>query len=180
MKRLHPKVVIQRTSPNQSARSGPIQAIVLHSTESHNRPGTSDLEGVSSWLCNPSAQASAHVVVDADGLSARLVGDDKKAWHCAAYNSATLGIEQVGFAAQGKAAWLRDGRELEETARWIAHFSKKHNIPIRPGKVGQGQVTRSGVLTHAQLGVEGGGHHDPGDYPLRKVLRRAKSIRRRL
>lgn len=178
--RLHPKIMFEDNSPNQSERSDRIRAIVLHSTESHTRPGTDDLYGVASWLCNPASQASAHVIVDDDGTSARLVPDERKAWHCAAYNSATLGIEQIGFAAQGKKAWLADRRELDETARWIAHWSRKHGIPIRRGKVSGGQIVKPGVLTHAQLGIEGGGHHDPGSYPIRRVLRRAKQIKRKI
>jgi hypothetical protein len=181
-RRLRPKVVIQQNSPNQSERTPGIKlaAIVIHSTESHNRPGTSDLLGVAGWLCNPQAQASAHVIVDADGHTARIVPDHRKAWHCGSFNSATLGIEQIGFAAQGKDEWLEDGRELWETARHIARWSMKFNIPLRRGKVSGVNVTKSGILTHGDLGTAGGGHTDPGAYPIVKVIERASEIKRLL
>jgi N-acetyl-anhydromuramyl-L-alanine amidase AmpD len=153
----------------------PISLIVIHSTESHNRPGTGDLEGVAGWFANPAAQASAHVITDADGQSARCVPDSTKAWHCVSYNSPALGIEQVGQAAQG--SWAE--AEWTETARWVAQWSHDHNIPIRRALVVGGRVLRSGVTTHHRLGTFGGGHFDPGPkYPMRKMLRKAREIKR--
>ena len=179
-KRLKPKVVVREDSPHQSTRSAgvPLNLIVIHSTESHNRPGAGDLEATGNWFSNPAAQASAHVCVDADGLSARFVPDRRKAWHCAAYNSASLGIEQIGFAAQGWRAWRGNEAELLETARWLADWSLKHDIPLRRALVRSGSVLRSGVTTHKKLGVLGGDHSDPGSYPMRWVLRHARKIRR--
>lgn len=171
---LFPNVVIRRDVANQSSRNGiKPTLIVIHSTESDNRKGSTDLAAIASFFDNPSVQASSHVVTDADGHSARMVDDDRKAWHCAGYNSVSLGIEQVGRAAQG--AW--QDKEVEETARWIAYWSNKHSIPIRKGQVSNGRVVRSGVLRHSDLGAIGGGHHDPGpSYPFEKVLRRARVL----
>lgn len=173
--RLHPDVIVRRTSPNVSTRSAAISLIVLHSTESSNVAGSADLEGVAGWFANPASQVSAHVITDADGHSARCVDDAAKAWACEEFNSASLNIEQVGHAAQSH--WSR--REWLETARWIAEFSHDHGIPIRAAAVSGGEVVRSGVTTHAALGVAGGSHHDPGsDYPLEEVLHEARRIKR--
>lgn len=176
--RLTPRVMIDRKVRNRSSRGGVKPAIiVLHSTESHNREGTDDLASIASWFDNPASQASSHVVTDADGFSARLVPDEEKAWTCAGYNALSLNIEQIGFA--GASIWSH--AELDETARWIAKWSLKHNIPIRRGRVFQGRVLRKGVVTHKQLGQLGGGHVDPGDsYPVKRVLARAKEIKTRL
>jgi hypothetical protein len=145
--------------------------IVLHSTESHDVPKSAqDLEAVAGWFQNPAAQASSHVIVDADGNSARCVPDSGKAWTCAAFNSASLNIEQIGFASFGWLGWRKRSREIRESARWIARWSRKYDIPIRRAKVHTDRVMRSGVTTHAALGVAGGGHSDPGPYPLRRVL----------
>lgn len=170
-----PSVVLTRISPNRSARSGPIQLIVLHSTESDNiEASDADLAGVAGWFANPASQVSAHVITDADGHSARCVADAEKAWHVAAYNSAALGIEQIGRASQS--VW--GSSELMETARWIALWSRRHEIPIQHGAVSGGTVTRPGVVTHADLGAAGGGHTDPGSaYPLHAVLEQAKHFR---
>ena len=44
MSRYRPNVVVTRESPNQSSRNGAVpRLIVVHSTESPNRPGNSDL-----------------------------------------------------------------------------------------------------------------------------------------
>jgi hypothetical protein len=170
--RLFPDIVIRANVVNQSDRTGGVKPsiVVLHSTESHPRPGKSDLAAVTSWFNNPAAQASSHVIVDADGLSARCVPDNRKAWTCVSYNSVSLNIEQIGFASQGWKGWRRNWKELRETARWIAHWSLAHGIPIRRGEVSHGTVQRSGVTTHAALGSLGGGHTDPGPYPMKRVL----------
>lgn len=174
--RLHPNVIDTVQSPNRSVRSSPISLIVLHSTESDNIPDSaSDLEGVASWFANTAAEVSAHVVTDADGQSIRCVPDELKAWHCAAYNSPALGIEQIGHAVQTH--W--DKSEWMETARWIAQWSHEYRIPIRRAITVGGRVVRSGVTTHKKLGALGGGHVDPGThYPLAKVLKQARRIKR--
>lgn len=170
--RIRPNVVITVDVVNQSSRIAGFRpkAIVLHSTESHQRPGTSDLASIAAWFDNPGAQASSHVIVDADGNSARCVPDFQKAWTCAGYNSLTLNIEQIGFASQGRKGWRQNWKELRETARWIARWSRLHGIPIRRGQASGGGFPRTGVVTHASLGELGGGHTDPGEYPMRRVL----------
>jgi N-acetyl-anhydromuramyl-L-alanine amidase AmpD len=171
--RIHPKVVVRRNVRNQSARSvSKPDLIVVHTTESHNRPGNADLAAIGDWFNNPAAQASSHVCTDADGTSARYVPDSRKAWAQAAFNSRALSIEQIGQAAQGK--WA--DAELDETARWIARWSKKYGIPIR-----RSDGSRSGVTRHMDLGAAGGGHSDPGvRYPIDDVLRRARAFKKRL
>lgn len=175
MPRIYPRVVVRRNVRNQSSRNGGRpDLIVLHTTESHNRPGTSDLTSIAAWFDNPAAQASSHVVVDADGTSARLVSDGMKAWTQAAYNPRALSVEQIGHASTSRSVWKRSYRlELDETARWIAYWSRKHDIPIRRVRPHQ-----SGVIGHQGLGIAGGGHHDPGEhYPWRYVLGRARVYR---
>ena len=173
--RLHPDVVLRHFSPNTSDRTAPLSLIVLHSTESKNVPkSATDLAGVADWFGQETSQVSAHVITDADGHSARCVPDRLKAWACAAFNSPSLNIEQIGAAAQPK--WER--AEWMETARWIAYWSHSYGIPIRVGEVSGESVTRAGVVTHKMLGVAGGGHVDPGRaYPLEKVLDEARRIK---
>jgi N-acetyl-anhydromuramyl-L-alanine amidase AmpD len=179
IRRLRPIVAVRVASPNYSGRQGRVPVlIVVHDTEAANRPGSHlDLVGVANFLCRPEVQASAHVCTDADGRSARIVGDHLKAWHCAAFNGISLGVEQVGWANQ--TTW--SDVELLETARWLARWSKRYGIPLRAGAVSGLTVITPGVVTHAQLGPAGGGHHDPGEhYPLRRLLRLARRIRGRL
>ena len=181
MARHKPKVIDTLLSPHQSDRTDAIRAIILHSTESHNRAGESDIRAVAGWFQNPTSQASSHVIVDGDGTSIRCVRDVRKAWTCARYNSQTLNVEQVGLASYGFKVWKKEYREeLKETARWIARWSDKYGIPIRKGKASGGRITRTGVLKHKDLGVEGGNHTDPGPYPLVLVLKLAKRYKKKL
>lgn len=164
-----PRVEVFMTSPFSSERHVPVPSlIVLHSTESHNAPGLSDLKAIGAWFQNPSAQVSSHICVDGDGNTARYVRDDLKAWHCAGSNSISLGIEQIGQASQN--FWPT--AQVKETAKWIAYWSRRYDIPIKLG-------TSHGVCRHSDLGAAGGNHNDPGPaYPLDRVLRYAKWYRR--
>lgn len=173
--RLHPNVVVRHRSPNQSARVAvPLCLITLHDTEGANLPDSiKDLVGLGDFFARPSVQASSHVADDSDGNSARFVSDHAKAWHCAGFNSYSLGIEQIGFASESRVTWRKSWRQLRETARWIAYWSIKYGIPIRRAIVddNDGTVIRSGVIRHMDLGVIGGGHSDPGpNYPFSRVL----------
>lgn len=163
-----PSVDVTNISPHKSNRlTWPPRLIVVHSTEGHNRPGVDDLESLGEWFSNPAAQVSCHVATDAEGFSGRYVYDKDKAWHCAKYNSAALGIEQIGFSSQG--SWPT--AQLKETAKWIAYWSKAYGIPIRRAWVARGVVVRSGVARHSSLGSAGGNHDDPGKaYDLHRVL----------
>lgn len=174
--RKYPNVRVRRNVVCQSDRTSGIRLIVLHDTEGANLPGIRDLEGLGAYFDRSATQASSHVANDAEGNSARYVPDSRKAWHCAAFNSASLGVEQIGFASQTH--WPE--AQLRETARWIAYWSRKHGIPIQKGAVSGSAVTRSGVLRHSDLGAAGGGHHDPGPaYPLTHVLNLALKFRER-
>lgn len=179
MSRYRPNVVHTQQSPNASSRGGvKPKLIVVHSTESDNINGSSrDLVNMAGYLSRASVQASSHVIIDADGNSARLVADGEKAWTQANLNPHCLSIEQIGRASQK--SWTRD--ELREAARWIAFWSKKWGIPIRKGKTSGTTVLRSGVVRHSDLGAAGGSHHDPGPgYPLESVLNLAKFYRGRI
>ena len=175
--RAMPKVRVRRLVPNKSSRNGVRPSIiVVHSTEGTNVVGLADLVGLGGWFANPDSEASSHVATDAEGNSARYVRDEDKAWHCARYNSAALGIEQVGKAAQ--TSWSE--AQQRETARWIAYWSLKFGVPIQKGKIANGKVLTPGTCRHSDLGALGGNHSDPGrHYPLREVLELAREIRSR-
>lgn len=143
--------LLWRQSPNQSARTTSIRTIVVHDTEG-------GYEGAVSWLCNPKAQASAHVVLKEDGSEAvQLVPYSRKAWACAGYNSQTINLEMAGVASKG----YRD-IELRRAARIVAFFLHKYRLPARHVKPDARGVLGSGWTLHQDLGQIGGGHHDPG------------------
>jgi hypothetical protein len=80
--------------PNFSSRNGQtITSIVLHYTTSRN------IDGTISWFLNPSSKVSAHYIIGRDGKIVQMVSDSDKAWHCASFNSNSIGIEhsaQIG------------------------------------------------------------------------------------
>jgi hypothetical protein len=172
---------------NQSSREGAQpELIVLHTTFDprsgtkpvvRDEPGIGDLKRLGAYFDDPKTEASSHVANDAEGNDARYVRDRRKAWTVAAFNSVSLNIEQIGSAGFDRRTWMvKRQPQLENTARWIAHWHRRWDIPIRRAEVSGSTVTRSGVATHDQLGSAGGGHHDPGKgYPLRYVLRLARS-----
>ncbi len=169
-----PHVEITRVSPNSSSRNGSRpRRIVLHITVSHNRPGLADLRGMVEYLCRPSVQASSHVINDAEGHDARIVADHLKSWTQSAYNPDSLSIEQIEYSdKRTRAEWLAGNkRQLDNTAAWIAYWSRKYGIPIT-------HSVQHGVCAHSDLGRAGGGHSDPGKfYPLDYVLEKARKIK---
>ena len=177
MRLKRPYEKVKYLSVNQSERITPVlKLIVIHCTEGQNLPGVTDLQNLGSWFNNPSAQASAHVGVDAQGNSALYVSDTKKAWHCARFNSVSLGIEMIGKTAQK--GWP-DAQE-RKVAKYVAYWSQRHGIPIRKARVDSvnGIVKRPGVITHRELGMAGGNHGDPGaGFNMRRVLWLARIYR---
>lgn len=171
---------------NQSSRDGSRpELIVIHCTFDprsgsvpvvRNEPGLDDLRRLGAWFDRSQPEVSSHVANDAEGNDARYVQDGRAAWTQAAYNPVSLSVEQIGSAGLGRAAWLGSRMpQLEDTARWIAHWHREWNIPIRRAELVDGIITRAGVATHAQLGIPGGAHHDPGaGYPLGRVLELAR------
>lgn len=125
--------------------------IVVHTTESHNRPGRGDIDSIREWFDNPASQASSHVVVDMEGHSTTCVPDTSKAWTQASYNSTSLSIEFVGVAAGNE--WTLAG--LKKGAKFAAFWCRKYGIPVK-------WSVSNGICGHKDLGEAGGGHVDPG------------------
>ncbi len=138
--------------------------IVLHDTESPAHSGYN----TSSYLARGSVQADVHIVIDVDGTTYRLVPDGRKAWHVMSYNSRALGIEHIGYVTQA----VSPAAQVEASARWVAYWSRKYNIPIRDAR----KDLSRGIVTHKSLGAAGGGHVDPWPGLFDKVVTRAKQL----
>jgi N-acetyl-anhydromuramyl-L-alanine amidase AmpD len=138
-----------RHSPNRSSRHGtPIRLLVWHESAGH-------YAGDLSWLCNPAARASAHLVVREDGLEAtQLVKLEEKAWHAdQAFNPGSIGVEHSNLTAKGFAS----ERQLEVSARIFGWLCLEYGIPPRWSRDGS-----PGVCRHLDLGAAGGGHTQCG------------------
>lgn len=179
IERLLPDVIERHFTRSHSSRLGAKPSLItLHTTE-----GIMDLEARGpfwdSTFGTPRASSShvgvGHASKGQAGRSARYVRDHDKAWTQAFYNPVSLSIEIEGFSATPKADW--DEHTVREVARWIAHWSIEHDIPIRRAFVLNGRVLRSGVARHSDLGALGGGHSDPGNFPVRRARRLAREIK---
>lgn len=137
---------------NYSSRNGvPISGIVVHETEG-------SYEGAVSWLRNPEARASAHIVLAEDGQrAAQLVRFVDKAWHASAANAHTLGLEMAGMTGTAN-----NPRQLAAAARIVAYWC--HHFAIHPHQ-GDDQGW-SGIVRHRDLtgAANPDQHGDPGGF----------------
>ena len=148
-----------RPTPNQSFRN--LNAgqhpylIVIH------RP-VGSYHGSVEWLCNPRAQASAHILTEGNGtgvdVATQLVAWDRKAWHAMAFNSISYGIEVDDDAWDGD-----DTGAFQTAARIAAFLCHKTGIPPEHSK---DPLHKPGIVRHYDLGRAGGGHTDPTTSPL--------------
>lgn len=143
--------------------------VVLHDTESHDTAGISDVRGIYSFWQSQGLGYGAHLVIDRDGNTAMAdCGFGTELWHVGNYNGGSIGIEQIGFASNKRAAWLHQNeQQIIKVARWIAWFHRAYGIPVE-------HSIEHGVCTHADVGhagIDTSGHTDPGTgYPLDTVL----------
>ena len=147
--------LVQRKTPNRSSRNGtPVTLLVWHES-------AGAYAGSVSWLCNPQAQASAHIVIREDGLQAtQLVALAEKAWHAEAFNGFSVGVEHADTLRRGYAT----EHQLEVSARTFAWLCHTLSVPPRWSHDGQSP----GITRHKDLGSLGGGHFqcgtDDGDW----------------
>jgi len=121
-----------KKSPNQSQRIDQIKYIVLH----HTGPGS--FSGISKWLRNKKAKASAHYIVGTEGQLHQLVNSRKKSWHAGIsswnglsdINKYSIGIEIQNI---GRMERHDDGNYYYEFGRGL----KKYDGDVEPayGKI---------------------------------------------
>jgi N-acetylmuramoyl-L-alanine amidase len=89
--------LVERPSPNQDARPGAVDMLILHYTGMQT--GAAALER----MCDPEAKVSAHYMIAENGTVFRLVDESRRAWHAgvsfwagrARVNDRSIGIELV-------------------------------------------------------------------------------------
>ena len=151
--------LVERHSPNYSSRHGTTPSLLVW----HETAGA--YAGAVSWLCNPASQASAHLVVNELGDEAtQLVALHDKAWHAAAFNSRSVGVEHANITAKGYAT----EHQLQVSARIFGWLCLHLSVPPRWSRHGD----TPGVTRHSDLGALGGGHTQcgPGDHDWQRFL----------
>ena len=152
--------LLWKASPNFSSRTAKIDLIVVHDCQGGY---SGSIGAFLSRVGEGAGPVSAHYVLREDGLECtQMVDDSKKAWHAAAFNSRSIGLEIAGF----EAGTLKNNLPLKDSysdAEWnaaeliTAYLCKKHGIPAQWSQGGKGP----GVARHLDLGRAGGGHTDP-------------------
>ncbi|PWJ17024.1 N-acetylmuramoyl-L-alanine amidase [Jannaschia seohaensis] len=118
------------------------------------------------WLCSPAAQVSAHYVIDERGPVARLVPEDRRAWHagagswggCDDVNSISIGIE---LSNDGAAPFPEP--QMARLEALLRGLMKRHGIPPQ------------GVIGHSDCAP--GRKIDPGPrFDWRRLARQGLAV----
>lgn len=160
---------------NQSSRAGVRpRVIVAHYTVSPNRPGFSDVDGITAYFNSARSSASSHYVIDADGNCNYIVPETAKAWTQAAGNPYSIAIEHI---AVGNERYLATPAGYRKSGQVYAAIAKRWDIPIQRGAVNRANCvpTRAGIIQHFDFGACGGGHHDVTPFALAKLIAAAKA-----
>lgn len=155
-----------KASPNHGGllAGGRPDAIIIHYTA-----GLSAQSSVS-WLCNPQAKASAHVVIGRDGKITQLVPFDIVAWHAgkssfggrSGYNQFSIGIE---LDNPGRLVRTEDGRFMAFGRR----FEAEHVLHARH----RNESSLSYWLDYPEAQIEAAFELCEalcGSYPIREIL----------
>jgi N-acetyl-anhydromuramyl-L-alanine amidase AmpD len=112
----------------------------------------STIGGLISWFHNPNAKVSAHFGNPRwlFGKMVQFVDTDEMAYHCANFNSTSIGCENVGMSGQRLSLGQR--RRLKKLAKWInqAHPAiplEYTGDPNAHGFIGHGKLPE-GVWSH--------------------------------
>lgn len=162
--RVHTRIPVATHGTNHPRR------IIIHSTESINRPGMSDVIAIPNFWRAQGKGYGTHLVIDGDGNTVKCALDNRITWGCAGSNSGSLQIELIGSASMTAAQWKRLDVGIKQAAKWCAYWCERWDIPITL------DVNR-GIATHGMhskaFGVSD--HTDPGkNFPLTGFLRRVR------
>ncbi|MGD9632390.1 MAG: N-acetylmuramoyl-L-alanine amidase [Pirellulales bacterium] len=153
------------SSPNFGGRgSTRVDSIVIHTTEV-NFAGTLDI------FQDTESQVSAHFVIAPDGHIVQMVDTANRAWHATYYNSRSVGIEMVGYAAQSS-TW--NNNNLNSLMNLLAWLVTAYDVPLTHPSgnaydfAGE-QYDYPGLVAHGQ--VQPWNRTDPGPhFPWSAVL----------
>lgn len=155
---------------NQSSRRGVRPTVqVLHYTVSPNRPGRSDVNGITAYFNRSSSQASSNFVIDAEGNCNYIVPIEAKAWTQGGGNPWAVSYEII---ATGRESSYLGAKGYSKLRSVMQEVSRRTKIPMRTGRISGCSPSRSGIVQHANGGSCWGGHHDIGPFNFASVVRR--------
>lgn len=151
--------IVETPSPNFNERQLPISMIVLHYT------GMQSADEALARLRDPTAEVSAHYLIDEDGTIHSLVDEAKRAWHAGKshwrgitdVNSASIGIELVN---PGHEFGYREFTEAQVDAL----------IPLMQDIKDRYGITRGNIVGHSDIAPTR--KQDPGElFPWWRLAR---------
>ena len=147
-------------------RRGSVRLIVVHSTESSERP--EGAEAVARYFATTDRKASTHRVSD-NNSTVRCVDDADTAFGAAGANHDGLHLELCGKAGQSAQEWTDaySRAELEQAGSTVREWSARWDVPLRWLTITQVADGHSrGLCTHADVSKAfpdvSTGHWDPG------------------
>jgi hypothetical protein len=147
---------------------------VIHWTGSTPTLGSpSGGKAIVSWFDQARSQVSSNYVTDQDGRCWYIVPEALKAWTQVAANSWAVSdeITNIGTAHP----LFQTTRARQAVIRLMIGWHHRWGLPYRHAQVNSSCVpTRSGFLSHKDLGPCGGGHPDVGDFKLNGLIAQAK------
>jgi N-acetylmuramoyl-L-alanine amidase len=140
-----------KASPNYGGIIKP-ELIVIHYT------GSNSLQGALSWLCDPKAKVSAHLLIAKTGQIWQLVPFNRRAWHAGRseylgrpdVNSFSIGIENVGLGDEWPEAQIQANIDVINAIREVYDIVD--------------------IVGHDEICIPTGRKTDPGpNYPWKRV-----------
>jgi len=107
--------------------------------------------GIDAWFHNPKAVVSAHFSISKLGVVHQYVDTDQMAYHCAAWNDKSIGIENLGYTGQHLTLFQK--RAQKKLLKWInaTHGTRLAYITnpnsSKGGVIGHGKIPE-GALSH--------------------------------
>ena len=144
--------------------------IIIHCTESPNRPGVSDVLAIPNFWKRQGQGYGTHLVIDGEGNTCQCAIDTRICWGCGGSNTGSLQIEIIGYSASSAAEWAKQIKGLKQAAKWTAYWCEQHEIPIALS-------VNAGIATHAMhsRAFHKTDHTDPGkNFPLAQFMRNVR------
>lgn len=141
-----------RKSPNGGAAMTP-RYLVIHYTASDNGAGAV------TWLCNPQAQASAHLVVDLDGSVTQLMDFNRVAWHAGKSEwGGLIGLNRHSIGIEVVNAGMLNRNGAGKWVSWTNHAVPDEDVIVAGHKNGSAptgwrRFTQEQVEATAQIGL---------------------------
>ncbi|MHA4848569.1 peptidoglycan DD-metalloendopeptidase family protein [Rhodococcus sp. MSC1_016] len=163
-------------SPNDDGPRNPANCTlaIVHTDEGDPNGKIEDLLG---WLAQPRAQASYTLLVGRDGRIGRSNDDNYIPWAAGSpANERGLHLCFKGRAAQSRAEWLAQGRQLDAGARVLRDWHDRYGIPLVKLSGAQMRAGQKGVGGHADTvdAWHSTDHTDPGPgFPWDVLLAKA-------